>query len=93
MVICIGNAITNQKEPDMEEKEKRYRVTAKLTHELQIIVQGKNAQEAQYSAEAIDFEKWNQMDFDWKIVDVSRDYFLQRVKVENDLENDDEDDE
>ena len=77
----------------MEEKEKRYRVTAKLTHELQIIVQGKNAQEAQYSAEAIDFEKWNQMDFDWKIVDVSRDYFLQRVKVENDLENDDEDEE
>jgi predicted HNH restriction endonuclease len=77
----------------MEEKEKRYRVTAKLTHELQIIVQGKNAQEAQYSAEAIDFEKWTEMDFDWKIVDVSRDYFLQRVKVENDLENDDEDDE
>jgi predicted HNH restriction endonuclease len=77
----------------MEEKEKRYRVTAKLTHELQIIVQGKNAQEAQYSAEAIDFEKWNQMDFDWKIVDVSRDYFLQRVKVENDLESDEEDDE
>jgi hypothetical protein len=77
----------------MEEKEKRYRVTAKLTHELQIIVQGKNAQEAQYSAEAIDFEKWNQMDFDWKIVDVSRDYFLQRVKVENNLENNDEDDE
>ena len=76
----------------MEQKEKRYRVTAKLTHELQIIVQGKNAQEAQYSAEAIDFEKWNQMDFDWKIVDVSRDYFLQRVKVENDLENDEEDD-
>jgi hypothetical protein len=78
----------------MEEKEKRYRVTAKLTHELQIIVQGKNAQEAQYSAEAIDFEKWNQMDFDWKIVDVSRDYFLQRVKVENDLsEGDDDEDE
>jgi hypothetical protein len=77
----------------MEQKEKRYRVTAKLTHELQIIVQGKNAQEAQYSAEAIDFEKWNQMDFDWKIVDVSRDYFLQRVKVEHDLENDEEDDE
>jgi predicted HNH restriction endonuclease len=77
----------------MEEKEKRYRVTAKLTHELQIIVQGKNAQEAQYSAEAIDFEKWTQMDFAWKIVDVSRDYFLQRVKVENDLENDDEDEE
>jgi len=76
----------------MEEKEKRYRVTAKLTHELQIIVQGKNAQEAQYSAEAIDFEKWNQMDFDWKIVDVSRDYFLQRVKVEIDMENDEEDD-
>jgi hypothetical protein len=25
------------------------------------------------------------MDFDWKIVDVSRDYFLQRVKVDNDL--------
>jgi hypothetical protein len=77
----------------MEQKEKRYRVTAKLTHELQIIVQGKNAQEAQYSAEAIDFEKWTQMDFAWKIVDVSRDYFLQRVKVENVLENQDEADE
>ncbi len=69
----------------MEQREKRYRVTAKVTHELQIIVQGKDAQAAQYSAEAIDFEKWNVMDFDWKIVDVSRDYFLQRVKVDNDL--------
>jgi predicted HNH restriction endonuclease len=77
----------------MEQKEKRYRVTAKVTHELQIIVQGKDAQEAQYSAEAIDFEKWNQMDFDWKIVDVSRDYFLQRVKVENDLSEGDDGDE
>lgn len=67
----------------MEQKEKRYRVTAKVVHELQIIVQGKNAQEAAYSAEAIDFEKWTEMDFDWKIVDVSRDYFLQRVKVDN----------
>lgn len=70
----------------MEEREKRYRVTAKVTHELQIIVQGKDAQAAQYSAEAIDFEKWTEMDFDWKIVDVSRDYFLQRVKVDNHLE-------
>ena len=77
----------------MEQKEKRYRVTAKLTHELQIIVQGKDALEAQYSAEAIDFEKWTEMDFDWKIVDVSRDYFLQRVKVDNELINDDEGDE
>ena len=69
----------------MEQKEKRYRVTAKVTHELQIIVQGKDAQAAQYSAEAIEFEKWTEMDFDWKIVDVSRDYFLQRVKVHNQL--------
>ena len=75
----------------MEEREKRYRVTAKVTQELQIIVQGKNAQEAAYSAEAIDFEKWTPMDFDWKIVDVSRDYFLQRVKVQNIVEQDEED--
>jgi predicted HNH restriction endonuclease len=46
-------------------------------------VQGKDAQAAKYSAEAIDFNKWTEMDFDWKIVDVSRDYFLQRVKVDN----------
>ncbi len=77
----------------MEQREKRYRVTAKVTHELQIIVQGKDAQAAQYSAEAIDFEKWNVMDFDWKIVDVSRDYFLQRVKVENNWKNNEEGDE
>ena len=69
----------------MSNGEKRYRVTAKVVHELQIIVQGKNAQEAAYSAEAIDFDKWTEMDFDWKIVDVSRDYFLQRVKVDNSL--------
>ena len=74
----------------MEEREKRYRVTAKVTQELQIIVQGKNAQEAAYSAEAIDFDKWTPMDFDWKIVDVSRDYFLQRVKVDNDFVTDEE---
>jgi hypothetical protein len=29
------------------------------------------------------------MDFDWKIVDVSRDYFLQRVKIDNQLIEDD----
>jgi peptide subunit release factor 1 (eRF1) len=74
----------------MEQREKRYRVTAKVTHELQIIVQGKDAAAAQYSAEAIDFDKWTEMDFDWKIVDVSRDYFLQRVKVDNNIELDSE---
>ncbi len=77
----------------MEQKEKRYRVTAKVTHELQIIVPGKDAQAAQYSAESIDFNKWTEIDFDWKIVDVSRDYFLQRVKVDNNFEIDDEADE
>ena len=81
----MGTQRLIRKNHSMQQREKRYRVTAKVTHELQIIVQGKNAQEAQYSAEAIDFDKWTEMDFDWKIVDVSRDYFLQRVKVENDL--------
>ena len=74
----------------MSDQENRYRVTAKVTQELQIIVQGKDARAAQYSAEAIDFEKWTPMDFDWKIVDVSRDYFLQRVKVQNPFFDDSE---
>lgn len=67
----------------MEQREKRYRVTAKVTHELQIIVQGKDNQAAQNSAEAIDFVKWTDMNFDWKIVDVSREYFLHKLKIEN----------
>jgi hypothetical protein len=77
----------------MEEKEKRYRVTGKFTVDLQIIVQGKNAAEAEYSADAIDLEKWTEMGSSWKIMDVSRDYFLQRVKVDNNFEIDAEADE
>ena len=74
----------------MEQKEKRYRVTGKLTIELQTIVQGKDSEAARYSADAIDLEKWTEMGSEWKIVDVSRDYFLQRVKVENILHSDEE---
>ena len=64
----------------------RYRVSAVITSNLQIVVQAANFEEAEASAEAIDFDKWSVLSNEYQIVDVSKDFFERKLKVEQDTE-------
>jgi hypothetical protein len=70
----------------MSEDEMRYRVSAVVTSNLQIVVQARSSDEAEATAEAIDFEKWSVSSNEYEIVDVAKDFFLRRVKVDQDTE-------
>ena len=64
----------------------RYRVSAVVKSTLQIVVQARNSEEAEASADAGDFEKWSYLNSEYEIVAVAENYFLTKVKVEQDLE-------
>ena len=66
----------------MDEKETAFRVTGRLTVDYQIIIQAKDAEEAAYFATDIDLDKWSESGSDWEVLDVSKNYFLRRIKVE-----------
>jgi hypothetical protein len=66
----------------MTPEEKRYRVTAEYKSVHQLIIEATSPEEAEYFAKDIDFDKWKFIDGDYEIVDVSKDYFLKRVKDE-----------
>jgi hypothetical protein len=62
--------------------EKRYRVSAEYTSLYQIVVEATSPEEAKYFAIDIDLEKWQHIETDYEIVDVSKDFFLKKVKDE-----------
>ena len=64
----------------------RYRVSAVVTSNLQIVVQARSSEEAEIFADAIDFGKWSLVSSEYETVGVAKDYFLRRVKVEQDTE-------
>ena len=66
----------------MDTPEMRYRVTAEYRSVHQLIIEATSQEEAEYFANDIDLDKWKFMDGEYEIVDVSRDYFLKRVKDE-----------
>jgi len=66
----------------MDQKETAFRVTGRLTVDYQIIVQAKDADEAAYFATDIDLGKGTGSGSDWEVLDVSKNYFLRRVKVD-----------
>jgi len=68
----------------MSEDEMRYRVSVVTKSTLQIVVQARSSEEAETFADAIDFDKWSIVNTEWETVDVAKDYFLRRVKVEQD---------
>jgi altronate dehydratase len=65
----------------MNQEEMRYRVTAVVTSTLQIVVQAVNEEEAEASADAIDFDKWSVASCEYATVDVSKDFFERKLKV------------
>lgn len=64
----------------------RYRVTAVVRSTLQIVVQARNLEEAEAFADDIDFEKWSLINTEHETVDVTKDYFLKRLKIEQESE-------
>ncbi len=64
-------------------EQKRYRVTSEYKSVHQIIVEANSPEEAEYFAKDIDLDKWQFIDGDYEIVDVSKDYFIKRVSDKN----------
>ena len=70
----------------MTTEEKRYRVTAEYKSVYQIVIEAVSTEEAEYFSKDIDLDKWQYIEGDLEIVDVSKDFFLKRVKTEQDVE-------
>ena len=66
----------------MSTTERQYRVTSRLTVDFQIVLQAESAEEAEAFATDIDLDKWAEIDRDWEVLDVSKNYFLRKVKIE-----------
>ena len=66
----------------MTNEEKRYRVTAEYRSVHQLIIEATSPEEAEYFANDIDLDKWKFIDGESEIVDVSKDFFLKKVKDE-----------
>ena len=64
----------------MSSDERRYRVTAQLKSVYQIVIEAQSPEEAEYFAADIDMEKWTYIEGDYEVIDVSKDYFLKRLK-------------
>ena len=64
----------------MSTDERRYRVTAQLKSVYQIVIEAQRPEEAEYFAADIDMEKWTYVEGDYEVIDVSKDYFLKRLK-------------
>ena len=66
----------------MSNTERQYRVTSRLTLDFQIVLQAESAEEAEAFATDIDLDKWAEIGRDWEVLDVSKNYFLRKVKIE-----------
>ena len=64
----------------MSPDERRYLVTAQLKSVYQIVIEAQSPEEAEYFAADIDMEKWTYVEGDYEVIDVSKDYFLKRLK-------------
>ena len=62
--------------------EKRYRVTTEYKSVYQLVVQATSPEEAEMFAKDIDLDTWQHIETDYEIVDVSKDYFLKRIRDE-----------
>jgi hypothetical protein len=70
----------------MDEVEMRYRVTAVVTSTLQIVVQARSVEEAEAFSDAIDFDKWSLVNSEYVTVDVAKDFFEIKQKVQQDID-------
>jgi hypothetical protein len=69
----------------MSSRERQYRITGRLTLDFQIVLQAESAEEAEAFASDIDLDKWGEIGRDWEILDVSKNYFLRTVKIQQEV--------
>ena len=56
----------------MDSVAKKYKVVRRFNLDFEIVVQGRNEEEAAYSADSIEIESWNEVDSSWELIDVTR---------------------
>ena len=69
----------------MSTTERQYRITSRLILDFQIVLQAESSEEAESFASDIDLDKWSEIGRDWEILDVSKNYFLRKVKIEQEV--------
>lgn len=69
----------------MSNTERQYRITSRLILDFQIVLQAESAEEAESFASDIDLDKWAEIGRDWEVLDVSKNYFLRKVKIEQEV--------
>ncbi len=65
----------------MRSAAKKYKVIRRLNADFEIVVQGRNEEEAVYSASSMDLDSWSEVDLSWEVVDVSRISHLQLIET------------
>ena len=65
--------------------ERQYRITSRLILDFQIVLQAESPEEAESFASDIDLDKWSEIGRDWEVIDVSKNYFLRKVKIEQEV--------
>ena len=69
----------------MSTTERQYRITSRLILDFQIVLQAESAEEAESFASDIDLDKLSEIGRDWEVLDVSKNYFLRKVKIEQEV--------
>ena len=69
----------------MSTSERQYRITSRFILDFQIVLQAESAEEAESFASDIDLDKWSEIGRDWEVLDVSKNYFLRKVKIEQEV--------
>ena len=69
----------------MSAKERQYRITSRLVLDFQSVLQAETPEEAEIFASDIDLDKWSEIGRDWEVLDVSKNYFLRKVKIEQEV--------
>ena len=69
----------------MSTSERQYRITSRFILDFQIVLQAESAEEAESFATDIDLDKWSEIGRDWEVIDVSKNYFLRKVKIEQEV--------
>ncbi len=70
----------------MDSVAKKYKVVRRFNLDFEIVVQGRNEEEAAYSAESIELESWNEVDSSWELIDVTRVSHLELVEDKEEQE-------
>ena len=68
---------------EMTSSQRKYRVTRRFNLDFEIVVQGRDEDEAALVADSIEISSWNEFDSSWQILEVSQVCYLALVEEIN----------